>query len=253
MNNKTFLTLSVQESIKEYKFLLLNSDEKWVICEDHIEKEQYGLATSMAIISTEELIKSIIVFSNTLGFEFGRSKEMEKFFKDHSIRFLVALGLFALNDLWQDMAKILMYMVRDPNAIERWKEEMNNFEIFMEEKLKPYFDKKIDIYKKEFEWFSTLEALRQDGFYYDYNEEALNTPFSQEAKCRDVYQKLEIVRNMAKGFIASYENNDEGIQHLQSTIQEWDKKNYYQRVDKMLLLLRKTSRNPFDAIRKKML
>lgn len=254
MNNNTFLTLSKQESIQEYKSLLNNCDEKWSICEDHINKGQYNLAVSMAIISTEELVKSMIVFSNTLGFEFGRSKEMERFFRDHSIRFLVALGLFALNDLWQDMAKILMHLIKEPNTIERWKEEMNNFDGFMEQKLKPYLEKKAEIYRIEFEWFSKLEALRQDGFYYDYNEVIQNaSSFSQEAKCKDVYEKLKIVQTMGKGFIASYDNNNESIQNLQPIIQEWDQKNYYQKVDKMLLLLRKASRNPFDAIRQKML
>lgn len=253
MSKKSFLTLPKEESIQEYKSLLHNSDEKWSICEDHINKGQYSLAVSMAIISTEELVKSMIVFLNTLGFEFGRSKEMERFFRDHSIRFLVALGLFALNDLWQDMAKILIHLIKDPNAIERWKEEMNNFDEFIEQKLKPYFEKKAEIYRIEFEWFSKLEALRQDGFYYDYNEEIQNASFSQEAKSKDIYEKLKIVQAMGKGFIASYENNNESIQHLQPIIQEWDQKNHYQKVDNMLLLLRKDSRNPFDAIRKKML
>lgn len=250
MNQKTFLTLSRQESTEQYRLLLLNSDRNWAVCESLISQDQYDLGASMAIISTEELIKSMVVFLNTMGFEFGRSKEMERFFRDHSIRFLVALGLFILSDLGKDLLKIIKYIANNPASIEKWKNEMRNIDEFLDRDLKPYFEKKKERYRDEFEWFSSLEALRQEGFYYDYKIDK-GPSFSQEERWKDVYEKLKQVRSVGKGIITSYEDNSENINQIQLIAQEWEQKNYYKHLDQMLQLLRKTSRSPFDAIRKK--
>src|SRR4051812_15315746 len=114
---KSFLTLSREESALEYQTLLNNSDKKWALCEQNIENEEYDIAASLAIISAEELVKALIVYANVLGFEFGISQEMERFFKDHSIRFLIALVLFILDDLGKDFITIILKMKEDPTIL----------------------------------------------------------------------------------------------------------------------------------------
>ncbi|MFD2914782.1 AbiV family abortive infection protein [Psychroserpens luteus] len=53
-------------------------------------RKSYSSATSLLILSTEEVIKSILVRLHAEGYKIYKAKEVHKFFRDHKIRHQIA-------------------------------------------------------------------------------------------------------------------------------------------------------------------
>ncbi|MBK7683086.1 MAG: AbiV family abortive infection protein [Bacteroidetes bacterium] len=252
MSSKTFLTISKEECLVVYKDIINNSDNKWASAKNLTDLKDYGASTAMAIISIEELVKSIIVFLDGKGFEFRTIKGIGIIFRNHQIRHLIAFAMFVVSVFGDDLFKFLAKIRENPNEIEKFSENFKkeNHELF-ERKLKFYLIRKIIRLKGEFDWFSQADIFRQDGFYCDYDE-SLKTPISISAKNhKEVIHRLEKVREVGKAIIEAYECTDEiTVKYLKLAVKECKKQNLYFQIGNSLASVRQTRTNPFHLVRK---
>lgn len=97
---RNFLNVSAQESKGLHKPIYLNAKKLKSEALLLAENNAYSTASSLTILSTEELIKAILVLLHSEGYKVYRLKEAHMFFKDHTIRHHLAqlietgIGLF---------------------------------------------------------------------------------------------------------------------------------------------------------------
>ncbi len=254
MSSKTFLTISKKECLVVYKSILENSDRKWEAGINLSTINDYGGATSMAIISVEELVKALIVLLDGNGFNFRRVKGMDAVFKHHQIRYFIAYAMFILSLFSDEVAKFIIEFREKPDELIRLEEEMRqNEEGFFEKNMKRYLFRKMIQLKKEFDWFSQVDIFRQDGFYSDYKEQ-LKTPITIGVYDYDqVIQRLERVRKVGKEIILAFENQDEHFAKLFITVKgNFQSKKFYKLVERALTTVRQSRESPFVLIKNKL-
>lgn len=253
MSSKTFLTISKKECLEVYTSILKNSDQKWEAGKNLAAINDYGGATSMAIISVEEMVKALIVFLDGKGFEFRNVKGMDTVFKHHQIRYLIAYAMFALSLVGDELFKFLAKIRENPSEVIRMDEAMvQNEEEFFEKNIKQYLFRKLIQLKREFDWFSQVDIFRQDGFYCDYDEQLKNPITISSYDYEQVIQRLEKVLKVGKEIILAFENQDEKLtDQFKDIKRNFKQKKYYQHIENLLATVRQSRETPFDLIKKK--
>jgi AbiV family abortive infection protein len=251
MSSKTFLTLPKKECLKVYKDILENSYEIWDEGKILAENNAYGRATSLAIISIEELVKSIIVLADGNGFNLRKIKGINAIFKNHKIRYVLAYSMLVINLFGEEFAKIIKYFKEKPEELVAKINQMQNEKDFFEKNLKNYFFRKFITLKDEFEWFSKADFYRQDGFYCDYKEQ-LKSPIKITSEdYHQVYLRLDKVRIIARIIIESFETEEKFYkEHIEKLKLDFREKNYYDKIGSALIQINHTNEDPFDFIRK---
>lgn len=250
MSSKTFLTISKNECLFVYKQILSNSDAKWKSGINLGALGDYGGATSIAIISIEELIKALIVFFDGKGFELRRVKGMDVLFKQHQIRYVIAYTMFVMSLFGDELIKFIMEYREKPQALIAFMEEMKSDKDIFERKMKFYLFRKIIVLRKEFEWFSKADLFRQDGFYCDYDEQLKNPIAISLDDYQIVFQRLEKVRIFGKGIIDAFNSNEEIYnEQIERFRQDFRQKDYYTKIAYSLATLRQTKMSPFDLFK----
>lgn len=92
---KSFIDLSQAECQQAYSFIIENSNQHFEIAELLSSNKYYGSAISHLILSSEELLKAMIIYFDANGTEIRKIKGIETFFIHHSPR-LIYLGLHLL-------------------------------------------------------------------------------------------------------------------------------------------------------------
>jgi AbiV family abortive infection protein len=254
MINKSLATISRKECRDVYKEILENSDQKWNEGKLLSGTKSYGTATSLAIISIEELIKALIIFFDGIGFEFRRVKGMNRFFKHHQIRYFIAYSMFVLSLIGDEFFVFLSKMRNNPEEAENLIEELENDNELMIKKFKYYGLRKFVILSKEFKWFSQTDIFRQEGFYSDYKDQIKNPMKITETHYFEVIQRLEKVRNVCKELIKTFDSQSEVVEKLCNTLKiDFKKKNYYGFIERNLKTMQEKRKTPFDLIRNQFL
>ncbi len=246
MSSKTFLTISKKECLVVYKDIIGNSDKKWEAGNLLASHADFGAATSMAIISVEELVKSMVVYLDGKGFEFRSVKGMDTIFKHHQVRYLLAYAMFAMGVFGDELMKFIEKVRQNPNDIIRLNEEMKkDKEEFFRKNMQRYMFRKFIQLRNEFDWFSKVDIFRQDGFYSDYEEQLKNPIKISPDDYGQVIQRLEKVRNVGKGIIEAFENQDEDTQEQFKEIKrDFKQKNYYEKIGNSLTKVRQSRESP---------
>jgi len=251
MSSKTFITISKKECLTVYKNILEHSEQKWESGKQLAKINDFGGATSLAIISVEELVKSLIIFLDGKGFEFRSIKGINTLFENHKIRYLLAYAMFSMGIFGDELMKFLKKTRENPQEILNLIEEKKNNIVSFEKKIKFYALKKIVLLKREFEWFAKVDIFRQDGFYCDYVEQLKNPITISPIDYEQVIVRLEKVRTVGKGIIEAFDTTDEiSNEQFAQIKRDFKQKKYYEKFSKALATVRQTRENPFDLIKK---
>ncbi|HLO59215.1 MAG TPA: AbiV family abortive infection protein [Bacteroidales bacterium] len=248
--SKTFLTISKKECLSVYRDILENSEKKWTAASKLAEIGEFGSATSMAIISVEELIKALILFFDGKGFDFRSIKGINVIFRNHKVRYFIAFAMFVVSVLGDDLLKFISEIRKNPKKLVTLLDKLKALHGYIEDYLKPYVEKKIGVFKEEFIWFSNVDIFRQDGFYCDYKEQLKNPIKITNEDYLKVIQRLERVRKIGIVFIDSFNLEDEHtVSQLKITRHDFKRKKIYYQIGEALNLLRETKLSPFDLAR----
>jgi len=232
-----------------YRQILENSDDKWETSKALAIKGKYGDAMFSAIVSIEELIKSLIVLFNGRGFEFGKVKGIKRFFKSHQIRHFMGYAMFVINVFSEEVVFFLQKLRANPEEGFAFVNAVIDNDEKAHLLVKDYGLRMFESLAKEFEWFSMLETFRQNGMYVDYQDQ-LKTPIAiSENQYAELYSRLEKVRNVGLGLVETLNSNEElYVKHFESLRGQFIRDNYYEKIETALTQLG-TFRDPFVAVR----
>lgn len=247
---KTFLTISKKECLVVYKDILENSEKKWEAASKLADMGEFGSATSMAIISVEELIKALILFFDGKGFEFRSVKGMNVIFRHHKVRYFIAYAMFIMSVVGDDLLSFIKIIRKNPKKLITLIDKLKTLKGYIEDYFRPYVLKKIEIFKEEFKWFSRVDIFRQDGFYCDYVEQLKNPIKITQEDYIKVFQRLERVRKIGIAIIDSFNLEDENtVKQIVIMRRDFKQKNIYQKIEEVLNTLRETKQSPFDLVK----
>lgn len=250
MSNKTFLTISRKECLVVYREILENSDKKWDASKKLADIGEYGGATSMAIISIEELIKALMVFLDGKGFEFRNVKGMEAIFNHHQIRYFLAFAMFIMCLFGDELLKFIEKLLKDPDGVIKLNEENKKDKDFFYKNMRFYILRKVILIKEEFNWFSNVDVFRQDGFYCDYDDQLKNPIKITKDEYDGVFQRLERVKKVGIALIDGFNEQDELITEQFDIIKcDFKQNDVYKKIADFLAKMRKTRQSPFDLIK----
>jgi len=204
MENRNMMNLSKLECQHTALKVQNNSDRLWENAALQADNKDYGLAISLMVMSTEELIKSMVLTFDSVGFELRKTASVQRFFKEHAIRHVTSFLLLVIYVFGSDLARLFKaYLVTPKKAIE-WLTLINDQE-WTNRFLTLYCSRKFRLLQKELDWFSKLERYRQNGFYYDYDNDPLSvTPTAYQI----AFERLSKVRRIAILFIDTYRTID---------------------------------------------
>jgi len=179
--------------------MIKNSDRRWDSAKILADNEDYGGAIRDHITSMEEMIKGLLMFLDSKGFEFRKIEEMEGIIrKNHTIRHFIGFIMFVINIFASEFENLILKCKEEPSSM---------LKIFNEQKekkdliIKMYFFRKILLIKEEFLWFSKVEIYRQEGIHVDYNP-SIGSPLDINIDdYKEVYKRLENVRNVGCSII----------------------------------------------------
>lgn len=205
MSSQNFMNISRKECLEVYKEILSNSERKWNSAEILAENKDYGTAFSTAIISIEEIVKSMLLLLDGKGFELRTVKGIDTIFKNHRIRYFIAYMMLVFSVFGEDLTKLLIKYRNNPQLIVWLNERNKRNKGFVEKFAKRYFQNKLPLLINELDWFIKMDIFRQDGFYCDYDNH-LKTPLNiNENNYQEAIKRITKVREIGLLFIESYE------------------------------------------------
>lgn len=236
--------LSVEECYLFYKKTILNSNRIWKSAGVLANDEDYGGAVNKLITSVEELVKAIIMLADAKGFEFRKAEGMQSIIlKSHSLRHFVGFGMLLLNLFISDFKKFFKKIKENQADII----EMYENKVSAENIAKKYMLKIIPILKDEFEWFSKVEKVRQQGTHVDLEEEII-TPLSLTSKDYDeVFKRMNNVRYIGQEMIETLNSDTEELkQQLSKIKKKFIISDLYSNISKAIASTKNGRKNPFD-------
>lgn len=247
MSAKGFLNLSQDASLSAYKSVLANSDKKWETARRIAGELDFGTATSVAVGSVEELIKALLIAMNGYGFQFRKAPTMERFFRNHQIRYVVAYAMFVINIFVEDLKKLVVWIRLNPEqglALAQDLQEKRatrEMEVYLEDRGKKIIE--------EFEWFEKVDTFRQEGMYTDFDG-GLKSPLSITAEVyAQTIDRLEKVRHVGKAVIEYFESEgNDDIKFIENLKQQFIDGGYYGKIESALKGM-KRPQVPFESLR----
>lgn len=194
MVNK-FLNLSAKDSkgldIPIYKNALQLKKDAELIADS---RKSYSSATSLLILSTEEVIKSILVFLHAEGYGIYKTQGAKKIFSNHKIR--------------HQIAQLMEMGFGFVNSVLKYKEEKTT-NLSEKHWFKKIFIVTFDVLKAAEPLLSGLEkikklqafnTLKNKGFYVDYQDELI---VPQTEVTAEIYNETLAIANSIFGFSKS--------------------------------------------------
>lgn len=194
---RKFANLNVKESIgldvPIYKNALQLKNDAVLIAES---RKSYSSATSLLILSSEEVIKSILVRLHAEGYSIYKAKEVHKFFRDHKIRHQIAQLLEMGNGL---IESVMTFSEQRPTKIAKTKYNLFNsfvngfFDVV--KAIEPLLTA-VDITVK----LQQFDNLKNAGFYVDYEDKLLSPQIEiTEEIYKDTLEITERIFTFSKG------------------------------------------------------
>lgn len=169
---RTFLNISQQECGHSSNRLINNSLVHYKAAELLASHQYYGMAISHLVLSTEELIKAIILALDSKGLRVRSGAKMKKFFTQHQIRhvssLILNLALFSSN-IFNNLFKEIFSKQSSPLYTELLKA------IFLRdaEKIEIALNKiEVELgftQREAFLFWHGADSMKQAGFYVDYD------------------------------------------------------------------------------------
>lgn len=186
MNKADFMNISQEECLIVYKQVLDRSERKFKSAELVAKDGDYESATSLLIVSNEELLKGLILYLSGQGFRLRSIQGIKSLFANHKLRYLFALVLSVFSIAMNEMQFYIRKVLDDHDFLLEFNPDTPEFKA----NLKKYFsDKLLDI-KKEVLFFSAMDKSRQHGFYSDYKDGIITISEAQYLEFHDKIKRL---------------------------------------------------------------
>jgi AbiV family abortive infection protein len=212
-NNKTLYNISRQECLGIYKDIRANADEQWSAAQMLAENKMYGQACSHLIISMEEMIKCTIVILDGNGFDFIKTKGMNRYFSEHSIRAYTGFLLMICSLFGSDFLKIMNRFKSDQPFSSRVVQRMQD-KTWRDRYLIRYLKGKLSQIRNELVFFCDLERKRQLGFYCDYDNSFHTPMLITQEQYNAAFKKIEKVNIVLDGIIGACEHTNPEVQEM---------------------------------------
>jgi AbiV family abortive infection protein len=237
-----FMNIKQADCLRVSAEVLKHSDEKFEEAEMLAKAGRYGTATSLLIISNEELLKSLILFLDGHGFRFRSVKGMKSIFQNHKLRYLLSMVLSMSSILMEDLLKYLMAAYNNPSLIRKWQfgsDEFNNW-------AGRYLMRKTIQAREEILFFAKFDKTRQKGLYSDYSGGILETT---EHEYSAFYNKVSRIRSLFKDVAKMFYDGDQEIKtSVQETKESLNKDNSYLALENLLCKINKPGVDPYQAL-----
>jgi len=227
MSTNSFFNVPREELLKFYPEMKLNSKNQYDIGVKLAAEENYGSAISHLLISSEEMVKALVVAFDAKGFRLRNIKGMDIFFRNHEIRFFVGYLIFIITLFGDDLFTAIKKMKKYPS----FALEIKNF-YFNETKLKWYFLRKFIRINREIEWFSKAEVFRQNGFYVDMKGSLISPLKLTKKEFTEAKQRLDKINELININIECILSDDvEMIQEVEKLKKLFEDENLYLKIE----------------------
>lgn len=249
MDSKSFVTISREECGIVYKQIIDNSNKKWSSAKILAENGDFGGAASFCIISIEELIKALIIFLDSKGFEFRRIKGSNSLFEQHRIRFVLTYLMFGISIFGEELMRFVSKVHENPQEIKKLNDLMKFDKEKFDKLINSYLLRKFVLMKQELKWFSEIELFRQKGFYCDFSDE-LETPLSiSQTDYEGLFRRLKSVKKVIHKMVIMFNSNEvEVVQKIEQIRIGIKKDKGYESLKQMLGKVKGREANPFNLI-----
>jgi AbiV family abortive infection protein len=197
--------LSDEKCLDASKEAFINANNHKQSAELIAKNKQYGMAVSILILSTEELVKGILLYIQYLSIDIRNISGVYLFFTDHIIRHRLATMI----NLMYPMLKLIMGIVFKTK--EKLHNPESNIQFTNEENAIIYEDENEikNLFKDlpaMMDWWDEANMNKNKGFYVDYSN-SLETPmqvseleYNQAFVITNIFHKqiLDIVYQLEK-------------------------------------------------------
>lgn len=248
MSNNSFFSLPREKLIELYPVIINNSDEQYQTALDINAKNKPGIAIPHLLISSEELIKALVILLDAKGFKFRTIKGMDIFFRNHEIRFFISSLIFILSLFGDDLFSMLDSMKKDPTKATTLLTNFKNNDMVSMNKLKWYYLRKLVLIEAEMKWFSKAELFRQNGFYVDMKGNLLSPLSITAEEFNETKIRIDRVNKSIKYIIDGLESEEDMIkEEIEQLKVTFETNNYYELISKELENMRKGRKSFFDV------
>lgn len=248
MSSNSFFSIPPAKLIKLYPEIIKNSDLQYQTAIEIADNGKPGIAIPHLLISTEELIKALVVVLDAKGFKFRSIPGMEVFFKNHEIRFFLSSIIFVFTIFGDDFKK---FMGENRSDFTRAKGLLNGYknnEPDTINSIKRYLLRKFIIIREEIKWFSQAEIFRQNGFYVDMKGNLISPLNISQNQFEEAKRRINRVNKAIKYIIEIAVSKDQAMkEEVKRLIIQFDEKKYYDMISKELNNMRKGRKSFFEA------
>lgn len=249
-SSSTFLNVPREKLLQYYPEIVANSKSQFDGADSLAVDSKYGMGISHQLISTEEMIKALVVVMDAQGFDLRGVKGIDVFFKDHEVRFFISFITFIITLFAEDGMKIMKGMKDNPSKIKEFTTLVEN-KPEMEKKMYKYLLEKLFEIERELSWFSKAEAFRQNGFYVDSKGNLVSPLLFSEDDYTQTKKRIEKVNKAIQGIIDAYLTEDPELKVMvEKTKITFHKEKFYKLIEKELAARRTGKETFFEKFQK---
>lgn len=203
------MTLTKAECLEVSNDCLANAETKYENALILSRSGSFGDATSLLIVSLEEMMKATILRLDSYGFQFRtRVAGIQSIFKNHKLRFYLAFVLSLINMLGEDFKRLIIMLRDDPSKISMFDATTEGFE----DRIVNWFKRKSIHVNNEVSWFQNADMFRQEGFYVDFDNE-IKTPLKVDDRdFQELKVRIDNFRKFLPEFLKSFDPDDQPSQ-----------------------------------------
>lgn len=187
---KNLQTLSPKDCLEIYSKLILNSEVLCKTSQKAASSQDYGVATSLMILASEELVKGILLYFKGIGINYSPIKELRNVFYQHKPKHEIGMlmELLRLFEIQMNIEKHNLSKRKGTKFIDKLLNGLNYVHAIIEP---------IATAGKNLEWWNKADTLKNRGFYVDYNDHVL---LPSEIKQETFDEALKILSDLKKRF-----------------------------------------------------
>nr|WP_319399006.1 AbiV family abortive infection protein [uncultured Carboxylicivirga sp.] len=174
---KKFSSISRIEALEIYPRIIDNFNQLKKVAHFAYDDNNFGTAQSLYILSSEELIKSFVIYLHGVGGNVFQIKEIKGIFSDHKTKHEFSILL----ELLRIIEAVIIFSEEDsdiPKTGIKWIDKFMYYADKTSKAIQPL--KNLDV---NVEWWSNANTFKNRGFYVDYREQLLLPQDITEDEC----------------------------------------------------------------------
>lgn len=164
------------------------------------ERRKYGLASSLAILSSEEYAKSVALIMESSGLE-HTAHPIGAYFRDHKVKHLTGIFYFTLVQVALYVKNVITEIEQDSSVsmADRSHVLLQRFQMDLERLLESQSDPFSEIY----EWSASADIAKQRGLYVEYRDDRWYRPY--DILEPEYEEQLRVAEGLAFGVTKVFE------------------------------------------------